>query len=164
LLLFDVTQREDGYDALDERAAWFYEAVTAAAAMGIRQPGPGQVYLGVNRDARGEWLDGGRDYRPRVPADVPARQFWSVTAYDLETRCFIDTPHDRADRGSPDALARNADGSIDLRFGPRPPAGQATNWIPTAKGRGWFAYFRLYYPEPPFFAQTWRLPDLEPVG
>jgi hypothetical protein len=164
LMLFDVSQRQDGYEALDERSTWFYEAVTAAAAMAIRQPGPGQVYLGVNKDAGGEWLDGGSNYRLRIPADVPAQQFWSVTAYDLETRCFIDTPHERADRGSRDALVKNADGSTDLFFGPRPPAGQDTNWVPTGAGRGWFAYFRLYYPEAPFFAKSWQLPDLERLG
>lgn len=164
LMLFNVDQRQDGYDALDERATWFYEAVTAAEAMGIRQPGPGQVYLGANRDAAGEWLDGGRNYRLHVPADVPARQFWSVTAYDLETRCFIDTPHDRADRGSRSDLAKNADGSVDLFFGPNAPAGREANWVPTAAGRGWFAYFRLYYPEAPFFTKTWRLSDFERLG
>ena len=164
LMLFNVNQRQDGYDALDERATWFYEAVGAAESMAIRQPGPGQVYLGVNKDAAGDWLDGGRHYRLRIPANVPARQFWSVTAYDLETRCFIDTPHERADRGSRNTLVKNADGSIDLSFGPRAPSGQDSNWVPTAEGRGWFAYFRLYYPEAAFFAKNWVLPDLERVG
>lgn len=104
LYLFDVTQRQENYDQLDERATWFYEAVGAASAMAIRQPGSGQVYLGVNRDARGEWLDGDYSYSLRIPANVPVRQFWSVTAYDMETRCFIDTPQARADRGSRDRL------------------------------------------------------------
>jgi hypothetical protein len=33
--------------------------------------------------------------------------------------------------------------------------------IPTVSGSGWFPYFRLYGPQQPFFAKTWKLPDLE---
>ena len=44
------------------------------------------------------------------------------------------------------ALVANADGSIDLHFGPSAPAGEEGNWLPTLPGRGWFAYFRFYAP------------------
>jgi hypothetical protein len=163
-LFFDPSQREENHDALDERATWFYEAVTAATAMAPTRPGPGSVYLGVNKDASGEWLDGGRHYRLRVTPDVPAGLFWSITAYDVETRCFIDTAQERADRGSRDDLQRNADGSYDIHFAPQAPAGQEANWVPTLPARGWFAYFRLYTPQAPFFDKSWQLPDLERVG
>ena len=38
-----------------------------------------------------------------------------------------------------------------------------TNWIPTAPGRDWFPYFRLYGPEASFFTerQNWELPAIE---
>lgn len=163
-LFFDPSQREAYHDALDERATWFYEAVGAATAMAPKRPGPGSVYLGVNKDASGAWLDGGRQYRLRVTPNVPAGLFWSVTAYDVETRCFIDTPHERADRGSRDDLRRNADGSVEIHFAPQTPPGQEANWVPTLPGRGWFAYFRLYTPEAPFFDKSWQLPDLERLG
>jgi hypothetical protein len=53
-------QRWKYYDALDERAAWFYEAVTNDPAMQSHTPGQGQIYLGAYRDADGDWLDGAK--------------------------------------------------------------------------------------------------------
>jgi galactarate dehydratase len=54
---------------------------------------------------------------------------------------------------------RNADGSVDVIFGPVKPAG-ATNWIQTTPGKGWFAYFRFYGPTEAYFAKTWQLNDI----
>jgi hypothetical protein len=56
-------------------------------------------------------------------------------------------------------LVINADGSVDVFFGPVKPAG-ATNWIQTNPGKGWFAYFRLYGPTEPYFSKTWQLNDI----
>jgi hypothetical protein len=44
-------------------------------------------------------------------------QFWSVTVYDNETRCFVNTGVS-PDRSSRDAIVTNPDGSVDLMFGP----------------------------------------------
>ncbi len=59
-------------------------------------------------------------------------------------------------------LLSNADGSVDVDFGPVRPAG-ATNWIQTSPGKGWFAYFRFYGPTEPYFTKTWQLNDIEPI-
>jgi len=64
----------------------------------------GQAYLAAYTDKRGAWLDGGRNYRLRVPANLPAKNFWSATVYDIGTRCLIDNKQGRGDRGSRDAL------------------------------------------------------------
>jgi hypothetical protein len=40
-----------------------------------------------------------------------------------------------------DELITNADGSLDLYFGPKPPAGKEANWTATARGKGWFRSF-----------------------
>ena len=58
---------------------------------------------------------------------------------------------------------KNPDGSVDLFFGPRKPAGANSNWIETTPGRGWFAYFRLYGPTEAYFKKSWQLNDIEPV-
>jgi hypothetical protein len=58
-------------------------------------------------------------------------------------------------------MKKNADGSVDIYFGPKAPAGQETNWIYTAPGHAWFAGFRLYDPGKPFFDKVWTLADLE---
>jgi hypothetical protein len=123
--------------------------------------GFGQVYLEASKDARGQWLDGGRTYRMRVPAGAPVQQFWSITLYDNLSRGPLLTGQGAADLSSrnPD-LIRNADGSVDVTFAPQKPAG-ASNWIQTIPGQGWFAYFRFYGPTEPYFSKTWQLNDIE---
>jgi hypothetical protein len=48
----------------------------------------GQVYLETSKDKDGNWLDGGKTYRMRVPANPPVVQFWSFTLYDNTTVRF----------------------------------------------------------------------------
>jgi hypothetical protein len=163
LLLDRPDQRADGYDQLLERAAWFYEAVSFSEAMKSRTPGKGQAYLGAYTDATGQWLDGGTAYTLHVPAEPPAKLFWNVTVYDAQTRCLVDNPQQRGDRGSRDTdLAYNQDGSVNLHFGPEAPAGRESNWIQTLPGRCWFAYARFYGPLEPYFDRSWKLGDIEP--
>jgi hypothetical protein len=75
---------------------------------------------------------------------------------------FSETLCSRAVRSRKD-LVKNADGSVDLYVGAEAPQGKEKNWIPTAPGRGWFAYFRLYAPTEPYFDRSWSLPDVERV-
>jgi hypothetical protein len=58
-------------------------------------------------------------------------------------------------------LKANADGSIDLLFGPTLPPGMEENWIQTVLGRAWFAYFRWYGPTEAFYNKSWSLPDID---
>jgi len=162
-VLLEANQETEHHTALDERTAWFYEAVTLTAGMTTKTPGQGQQYLGIQKDKEGNWLQGGNSYTLHVPPDVPVKQFWSITLYDPETRCFIDNPHDIAGVDSRMDLITNADGSVDLYFGPIAPTGKGKNWVPTIAGRGWFAYFRFYAPTEPYFNRTWSLPDIEKV-
>jgi hypothetical protein len=89
--------------------------------------------------------------------------FWSVTAYDNDTRCFIENKEEIADRSSRMDLRKNGDGNADIYFSPKAPAGFEKNWIPTIPGKGWFAYFCLYGPTKDYFNQSWLLPDVELV-
>ena len=157
-------QRAVGYDQLLERAAWFYEAVSLSAAMKSQMPGAGQAYLGSYTDTDGRWLDGGDDDVLHVPAEPPAKLFWSVTVYDIESRCLIDNPQQRGDRGSRDAdLQDNPDGSVDVFFGPAEPAAGQSNWVQTLPDRHWFSYLRFYGPLEPSFDRTWKLGDVTRV-
>lgn len=164
LMLAETNQEAPHHTQLDERTSWFYEAVGVSVGMMGRAVGVGQVYLEAARDSAGAWLDGGKAYRLTVPKDVPVAQFWSVTVYDNETRCFVDTGV-QPDRSSRDPIVTNSDGSVDLFFGPAAPEGKpASHWIETLPGKGWFSYFRLYGPTAAYFDRSWVLGDFEPVG
>jgi hypothetical protein len=162
-LRLDADNPEDFWNLIDERASWFYEAVGAGPAMAPKRPGPSSAYLSAYRDKDGEWLDGGRSYRLRVPPNPPIKLFWSVTVYDADTRALILNDQKIADRSSRMDLRTNDDGSVDIYCGPNAPAGFETNWIPTAEGKNWFAYFRFYRPTDPYFDRSWPLSDFERI-
>jgi hypothetical protein len=164
-LLLDANDPSAFWNLLDERASWFYEAVGAGVAMAPKRPSPGpsSAYLSAYKDKAGGWLDGGISYRLRVPPNPPIKLFWSVTIYDAGTRALILNDQKIADRSSRMDLRKNADASVDIYSGPKPPAGFENNWIPTVPGKNWFAYFRFYQPSEAYFDRSWPLPDFEPV-
>lgn len=161
VIMADPAQDLPGHSQLDERAAYFYEAVALSKGMVTKTPGVGQAYLGTYRDKSGNAFDGGKSYRLRVPPNPPAKQFWSVTVYDTQTRGIIQNTQKIADRSSRQNLVANPDGSVVIYFGPNAPNGFEKNWIPTVPGRSWFTYFRLYAPLEPYFDRSWPLPDIE---
>jgi hypothetical protein len=160
-LQLDADSPNDFWNLIDERASWFYEAVGAGPAMAPKRPGPSSAYLGAYKDKAGEWLDGGRSYRLRVPPSPPIKLFWSVTVYDADTRALILNDQKIADRSSRTDLRKNDDGSVDIYCGPKAPPGFEKNWIPTVPGKNWFAYFRFYRPTEPYFDRSWPLPDFQ---
>ena len=116
------------------------------------------------RYGTGAFLDGGKTYKLTVPGPVPGKLFWSVTVYDVNTRCLIATDQDRAAvRSHLDKPLANADGSFDIYFGPGAPAGKEGLWIKTLPGKGWFSTFRIYGPQAPAFDGTWKVNDMELV-
>jgi len=134
------------------------------AYIGLKRLGAGQFYLISIRDKDGDAYDGARTYRLRVPPNAPVEQYWSVTAYDRGTHALIRNMP-RASRSSqiPD-MQKNADGSIDIFFGPRAPAGKESNWVPTDPARRFELMFRAYAPKKEFFEKAWVLPDVEKIA
>jgi hypothetical protein len=137
-------------------------ATVNTPAMAAKMIGIGSQYAWDNRDSGGDYLDGAKSYRLNIPRDVPAKNFWSVVAYDPQTRSELQTgqpfPSKNSVKGD---LVPNSDGSIDLYFGPRPPEGHESNWVETVEGKGWFAVLRLYGPLEPWFDKTWRPGEIE---
>jgi hypothetical protein len=147
----------DAYPIDDRGLAYSY------AFVGIKRLGVGQMYLISIRDKDGQAFDGGKTYRLRVPANAPVEQYWSVTAYDRQTHALIRNMP-RASRSSQiPEMAKNADGSVDVYFGPEAAAGEDGNWVPTDPARQFELMFRLYAPTKALFDKTWRLPDVEKV-
>jgi hypothetical protein len=101
LIMLDPSQETEFYSQLDERADYFYQAVTTTSGMVSKTPGVGQAYLGTAEYYKdGSRYDGGKTYRLRVPPNAPVEQFWSLTLYDVYTRSFIVTKEEIADRSS----------------------------------------------------------------
>jgi hypothetical protein len=126
--------------------------------------GEGQFYLMTVKDKDGQNLDGSNSYRLTVPANAPVSQYWSATVYDRATHGLI-RDMNRSGRGSQSpGLQKNADGSVDIWFGPKAPAGKDANWVPTNPGGQFEVLFRFYGPEKPLFDKTWKLPDVEKVA
>lgn len=129
----------------------------------MKNYGTATFYLDLAETPDGEWLDGGSNYKLVVPPKVPASDFWSVVAYDLESAAWIrDMPKVGIDSNRPD-LAKNEDGSADIYFGPEAPAGKEANWIPTVKDRRFFLLFRFYGPELAAFDGSFKLNDIERI-
>jgi hypothetical protein len=149
------------YVELYPRTAFAYQAMTGAKSMVKAVVGAGSQYLTTFKDKDGEYLDGSNNYKLHILPNVPINNFWSVAVYDTETRSLINTGRPSATRNSNMDLNKNADGSLDLYFGPTEPASGESNWVKTNNGRGFYLYFRFYGPLEPFFDKTWKLNDVE---
>jgi len=155
---------QDGYAdvnvyPVDERGM-----VYSYAFIGLKRLGAGQFYLISIRDKDGDPFDGAKTYRLNVPPNVPVDQYWSVTAYDRDTHALIKNMP-RASRSSQiPEIQKNADGSIDVYFGPRAPTGKESNWVPTDPARKFELMARFYGPKKEFFDKVWKLSDAEKVA
>lgn len=96
---------------LDARTRYFYMATVNTPAMALKMVGLGSQYALLTVDSNGDYLDGAKNYRLRIPADVPAKDFWSVVVYDPQTRSEIQTSQPYPSKNSRrDALQDNPDG------------------------------------------------------
>jgi hypothetical protein len=147
----------------EERVAWTYSAYGVSPSMRAKVPGKGSTYFAAYQDAEGEWLDGAKNYKFTVSPNPPEAQFWAFTVYNVATRGIIINGKDNRTEISSKikGLKSNKDGSVDLFFGPKAPAGQESNWIRTNKDENWFAYFRLYAPTEKYFDKSWPLNDIK---
>ncbi len=150
------------YEEIDSRAGLYYQAAGASKSILLSAVGVGSKYAGAFKDKNDDWLMGDNNYKLTVPANVPVKDFWSVTVYDAITRSMIANAQKNAGRDSyQQDLKKNADGSVDLYFGPAAPAGNESNWVQTNPGTGFFLYFRWYGPLQAYFDKNWKLPDVE---
>jgi hypothetical protein len=149
---------------LDARTMFFYVATVNTPAMALEMVGVGSQYAITAKDKDDNYLDGGKEYKLNIPANVPAKDFWSVVVYDPQTRSELQTSQPYPSKNNKrNELDTNADGSVDLYFGPHAPAGKEKNWIQTVRGKGWFAILRLYGPLESWFDKSWRPGDFEKI-
>jgi hypothetical protein len=159
-----ATWDSQGYVNTDRRAGFAYAAAGMSPAMVEKHVGAGSQYIWTTRDSGGDFLVGDDAYRLHIPPDIPAKNFWSVVAYDAASRSMIASEQPFPSVSTFTSPHVNGDGSIDIVFGPAVPEGVETNWIQTLPGRGWFALFRFYGPLDPFFDKTWKPDDIEKLS
>ena len=157
-----------GVRAANARTMFFYGYTGITPAMCMRLTGVGSQYLIAAKDADGNRLDGAESYRVTLPPNIPAARFWSLTAYDNETRSMLQTPQRFPRAGSQSypapAATADANGSTTVTFGPEKPDDTPEgNFIQTTEGKGWFLCLRLYSPLQPFFDKSWQPGEIEPV-
>lgn len=149
---------------LDARAAFFFFASGISPAMAVKIVGGGSQYAMATVDSEGNYLDGGKTYRLRLPPNIPVNNFWSLIPYDTQTRSVLQTDQrDTALTSESGTVQANPDESVDVFFGPQAPAGMETNWIQTVPGKGWFTMLRLYGALEPWFDKTWRPGEITPM-
>jgi len=146
----------------DQHQVWAHQATFTSAAMTRPPKGIGSQYITATKDQQGEWLNGSKHCTLVIPADVPAANFWSVIAYDAETRSMIQNQDFQWGVNSyAKDLTMNKDGSATLHFSPKQPKGVSDrNWIQTKNNDGYFLWFRTYAPTDTWYDNSWVLPDL----
>jgi hypothetical protein len=150
----------NGHRDIDARTLWHYQAIVVSPNLLSTTPGVGTAYLTAFRDEDGAYLLGGENYRLRVPANPPVQRFWAVTAYDPTGRSLLASGGNItvSSLAGPEV---NADGSVDVYFGPEAPGGNTNNWIKTDPAKGFFVVFRFYGPLEGYIDKTWVLNDFE---
>ena len=119
-----------GARTLDSRTAFYFAYTLDSPGMIMRIPDVGSQYLMGFLDADKQPFDGAKSYKVTLPKDIPAHAFWSLTAYDNQTRSMLQTPQKYPRAGSQDYPSPAA----------RPPrTARRRSGSPRSSPRGWRA-------------------------
>jgi hypothetical protein len=122
---------------LDSRTAFHYWATGVTPAMFAKMVGKGSQYAAAFEDSSHHGLDSGKTYKVHLPPNIPAKDNWSFTLYDNQTRSCLQTDQHFPSVNSFDkGLVTNSDGSTDVWFGPKlPPGAPDADWARTIPGQ-----------------------------
>jgi hypothetical protein len=160
----NATFELDGTMQLDAAVLYYFNAGGVTPSMAKTAVGVGSDYAGAYFDSKKQPLNGSKTYKLHLPPNAPVNNFWAVTIYDTQTRSMLQTDQRFPTVGSKTkGIEKNADGSFDIYFSPKAPAGKENNWLQTVPGKSWFAILRMYGPLEPWLNKTWRPSEIEPV-
>lgn len=152
-----------GVRLLDARTTFSFLSNMTSPAMVEASLGEGSRQAMVVTDSEGAYLNGANAYALTLPANVPAKDFWSIVLYDPQTRSMLQAPDSQVPSVSSRSAVANLDGTTTIYFRPDPPPEAPNNWIQTVPGKGWFAILRLYGPLKSWFDESWKPGDIEPI-
>ena len=110
-------------------------------------PPPPQLYIKAVETEAGQAAQRQQHLSSAGSDERSGKDFWAVDVYHAGTAALI--------RNSPvvgidsynQKLKKNANGTVDVYFAPKPLEGQESNWVMTSKGKPFFMMFRFYGPE-----------------
>lgn len=140
------------------RGALYYAIITS-----VKNYGSATYYLDLAETSDGEWLDGSKVYKLTMPPNVPVRDFWAISTYDLETASYLRDIEKSSIDSNMKEVKKNSDGSVTIYFGPEPEKGKESNWLRTDPERRFFLLGRFYGPEPALIDGSFELNDIEVV-
>lgn len=122
------------------------------------------AYWTTNVDSAGKKLSGDHAYRLQFPPGrlPPNHAFWSLTATDT-VGYMVRSPTGRSSVDDHSGLIANPDGSVEVLLQPRPPSGQAYNWLPTPTGR-FNLMLRAYLPGTAIVHGDYHVPEVVRVS
>jgi hypothetical protein len=160
----NATFESDGTMQLEAAVLYYFNAGGVTPAMAKTAVGVGSDYAGAYLDANKQPFDGSKTYKLHLPPNVPVNNFWAATIYDTQTRSMLQTGQRFPTVGSQTkGIEKNADGSFNIYFAPKAPAGKEDNWLQTVPGKSWFVILRMYGPLEPWLNKTWRPSEIELV-
>lgn len=129
-------------------------AVVAREGLGANLPADA-VYASTTVDSTGEALDGANTYTIDVPADVPAKAFWSISIYDDEGNFLPGNTEGLSVSGEPGNEALTVTVSSTTTDGP---------WLRSPDSGPFRLLMRLYWPEQSVLDNQWEYPSVTEVG
>ena len=119
------------------------------------------LYFAATKDASGSPLNGSNQYVIHFPADkLPdsvVNAYWSVILVGVPDYRVVPNPLKRYNFNNHSPLAKEADGSLKIGIGPKPPAGvPESNWLPSPEGKPFSLTFRTYVPKEQVLKGQWQ--------
>ena len=154
----------DGARNLDARTSFYYSYTGVTPAMAVTRPGAGSDY-GIAFRMPEECVRWLQDLQAAFAAKCAGEQFLGShgvrhpDAFDA-----TDGPTLPLVGSQSKGFEKNADGSYDVYFAPKAPAGKDGNWVQTIPGKSWFTILRMYGPMEPWIDKTWRPSEVELVN
>ncbi|MEK9589866.1 MAG: DUF1214 domain-containing protein, partial [Gammaproteobacteria bacterium] len=119
------------------------------------------MYMAREKDQNGDSITSEHTYELHFPSGQapPAKYFWSLTVYDRDANLMLNDYDRYAISGNSEDLIYEADGSLRILIGGKPPKGMVGNWLPAGESFTRVT-LRVYGPEKGMIERTWKPPQL----